>query len=156
MDLQHERDNLSAKVIEMANMNYAREPEFVKDRLKLRGTLNELSTIKQDLTSKSIKPIIDHMNQIQEKLASKAKEVEETSENIASSFLDGSIDHGEFLRQYIDKRKDTTKRRYIADRLAREVKQLSENAPHFTGESKQSDNQPPKPAPRSRRRVSFF
>lgn len=114
-----QRNELKRDVLSLAKFNYAREPDFVRDRLKLRNLVEEVSQIvrhTQELTEK-IKPVQKAL----EKKFSEAKILEEKSEAMAQDFLQQKITHEEFIKQYVELRKETIKKRLLADGLSNHI-----------------------------------
>lgn len=149
--LERERDEMRKQVLSLAETNYAREPEFVRDRLRLREQSEELARMLRQLESKHMEPILVQLNAVQAKLARDAMKHEEQSETMAHQFLVGACagpaegadgGHGcaegadptssggsceQFLRDYVELRGETIKRRILADRLAKERDALLSN-----------------------------
>lgn len=126
------------QVASLANYNYAREPEFVRDRLKLREITDDVAKMVKQVTGKHLEPILEKLSNIQEQLAHEARQREELSEAMAHRFLtadddddDGDNDnhepYDEFIRQYIGLRKETSRKRILADRLTKERDTLMSN-----------------------------
>ena len=72
------------------------------------------------ITSKYLEPILDKQNGVQDKLAQDARSCEESSEAMANEFLASSMPYDDFIKQYIPIRKETSKKRILADKLAKE------------------------------------
>lgn len=136
----------------MAKFNYAREPEFVRDRTKLREVLDDVAGMVRYTTSRHLEPILDKLNQLLNKLTSEATRHEELSESMAQDFLNGKKSYTEFIDQYIKLRKETSKKRIVADKLAKERTTLANT---ITPSSGNAPNYSPVPTPRQRKRVSF-
>lgn len=147
--LEQERDDLQRQVTNLANFNYAREPEFVRDRLKLRETLDEVNALRRRVSSKHLQPIVEKLNKTQSQLSAEARKYEEESESMAQEFLDGKKSYDDFVEEYIKLRHQTSQKRILADKLAKEKTKLSEDIPRPFGTNS------PTPAPRHRKRVSF-
>ena len=134
---------------DLADCNYAREPEFVQARLKLRETLDDVNEWRRRVTGRHLNPIIEKLNKAQEKLAEEARSLEKQSEQMAEDFLHGSKSLDLFIEDYIKLRKETSQKRILADRLAKEKNMLAVTIP------RQMDSSSPIPAPRQKKRVSF-
>lgn len=157
--LQKEREELKQRVAKLAIFNYAREPDFVRDRNKLRDTLDEVANLRRSIQSKYVNRILGQLERAQVKIDSEARSAEERSERMAKDFLDGNIRHEDFLQRYIDLRKNAIQRRIIADKLVKERSKLDENVSGASAKSKNSktlDQQnSPTPTPRQRKRLSL-
>ena len=134
----------------MASFNYAREPDFVRDRLRLRNLLDEVSSLKRRVTTKRLLPILEELNKAQSKLSTEARNSEEQSERMAQEFLDGGKTHDQFIEEYLKLRKETSKKRILADKLTKERNDLLEK---ISASPRGSDS--PLPNPRQRKRLSF-
>lgn len=146
--MHRELDELNKQVSSLANFNYAREPDFVRDRKKVRETVDEVAPLSRYITSRHLEPFIDRLGKTQDLLASEARKHEEQSEIMAKEFLSGRKSYDEFMEEYIAIRKQTSARRIQADKLAKERDRLAEIL------NKPIDS--PVPTPRQRKkRVSF-
>lgn len=146
--MRKELDELSKQVSSLANFNYAREPDFVRDRVKVKETIDDAAPLYRYITSKHLEPFLGRLGRAQSSLAEDARKCEEESERMASEFLSGKKGYEEFIDEYIAIRKQTSARRLKADKLSKERDHLAENL-----------NRPfdsPIPTPRQRKkRVSF-
>ena len=118
--LESEKKELSEDVIKLAKWNYAREPEFVRDRLKLKQITDEVSRIvrqSQSLKAKA-EPILE---KLEKKILNGLKEMEERSETMAQEFLKNQIPYDDFSDRYIELRKITNERRLLADSLRQHI-----------------------------------
>lgn len=152
--LIQKRDKLKVQVVELASLNYAREPEFVRDRLRSRELIGELNALKVHITIKHLRPLLKRLNLIQDKLTNETRECEDASEQLAAQYLDSRLEHDEFLTSYIEKRKEAIKRRALVDRFTKERASIEANIPKLDN-AESSYSYSPKPAIRQRRRVSL-
>lgn len=116
---------MAKQVFNLANFNYAREPEFVRNRLKLRDLSREVSNLIIKINSKHIEPILERLGSVQTDLANDARKYEESSESMAQDFLAGKKNYTEFIEEYIRLRNETSRKRILADRLAKERDSLT-------------------------------
>jgi hypothetical protein len=126
--LERERDSLKEQVLTLAYCNHAREPEFVRDRTKLRELTRSVAQLVKHLNSKHIEPIVSKLKLAQGRLAQAARRHEEESELVAQRFLESTTDSTkvqQFTNDYIEIRKEAIKKRTLADRLAKELDALS-------------------------------
>lgn len=147
--MQADRDCLQKQVNDLAIYNYAREPEFVRDRQKLRQTLDDVSALRRKVAMKHLQPILDKLNKAQNNISSEGRKYEEQSELLSSEFLNGDRSHEDFVEEYIKLRKETSRQRALADKLAQEREKLAENV------TRPFESASPIPMPRQRKRVSF-
>lgn len=159
LKLEKERDELRDQVVELANFNYAREPEFVKDRMRLREKLEDVADLKRIVASKWIMVLNTVMTKLeanQTKLSTNALRLEEDSEQVARAYLEGKLKHDQFIDQYIQLRKDASRARALADKLTKEKNILAQNWNNSTsGVIVDSKQESPKPAARQRKKVCF-
>ena len=113
--LEREKNQLEKQVISLARFNYAREPELTRDRLKLRQLVDEVSQVlkRLELVKERAEPVL---MKLRERPGIEARALEEKSEEFAQQFLSGKITYDVFTKQYIGLRKETSKKRLIADR----------------------------------------
>lgn len=161
-ELERQRDELKGEVLNLAEANYAREPEFVRQRARIRQQAEEVARVVKQLELKYMGPILAKLDEVQNKLAEEARRHEEMSEAMAHRFLlntscgggengfesgdanstqiIGDSDRGagatdpslaesyeQFIGNYIKLRKETSKKRLLADRLAKERSMLLSN-----------------------------
>lgn len=119
-------------VVELANLNYAREPIFAKDRSKIRNKLADIEALMRKLALLDISPALTKLDQARTLLSDKARELEQQSERLASEYLNGSKSHEKFQHEYLEIRKQSSKTRILADRLTEERNRLVENVPSNT------------------------
>lgn len=150
--LERELDDLKKQTTSLANFNYAREPEFVRDRLKLRETCDQVAAAVRHATTKLIEPILERLTTLQNELSNDARKHEELSELVAQEFLSGNKGYAEFIDEYISLRKETSKKRILADRLAKEKNELSSNIPKPHQTQQNLHKISPVPSPRRRKR----
>lgn len=148
--LEQERDTLKKQLHELADCNYAREPEFVQARLKLRESLDEVNAWRRRVIGRHLNPILEKLNKAESKLAEEARSFEEQSEQLAQEFMRNSKNVDSFTEEYIKLRKEASKKRLLADRLVKEKNMLAEAIPRQI-----MDPNSPIPAPRQKKRVSF-
>lgn len=147
--LNREHGTLTKQVNDLANFNYAREPEFVRNRLKLRDTLDEVATLRRRVT-KHLQPILNKLEVAKGKLSASAILAEEESEQVALSYLkEGSTSQDAFIELYVKLRKEAHEKRILADKLTKEKDMLANHIP------KPLESNSPIPTPRQRKRVSF-
>lgn len=125
--LRNELDELSKQVSSLANYNYAREPDFVRDRMKVRDTVDDAAPLCRHIATKHLEPFIDRLTEAQNLLTREARKREELSESLALDFLSRQTNYDEFINEYIDVRKETSIKRTLADKLAKERNKLAEN-----------------------------
>lgn len=142
------RDTLEAHVQALASYNYAREPEFVRDRINLREQIEQTNAIRRRIVHRYVDPIMHKLGATHEKLTKEAREAEEQSECLAKKYLDGELEHQAFIEQYMKIREVTSQKRTLADRLTKERNKLAEQI------TKPFELDSPVPVPR-RKRVSF-
>lgn len=156
-NLLKERNELKKQVVTLANFNYAREPQYVRDRLDLTCILDEVSNLRKRINSKQITPLVTKLEKALEALEKDAYEYEVQSELLQQQFLEKSLDYASFNEQYVKIRKQACVKRKLADQLAKEKlrlqeglqKKVSTNDPQLANVIAQSDNF------RKERRVSF-
>lgn len=147
--LQRQRDELRKQNADLAKFNYAREPEFVKDRLKLRQVLDDTATLKRRLMCKQLTPILEKLDICHANLLATTCQLEEQCERMASDFLEGRKSFDMFKAAYLQLRSSASRKRILADKLGQERARLLANLP------KPAATGSPVPAPRQRKRVSF-
>lgn len=169
--LIRERDDLRNQVIKLANYNYAREPDFVRDRVKLRETVDEVGHLKRHVERRIgllLDKVLDKLEKEEVKLNESASSKFEDSEKFAKSYLDGKLDtkHEHFIDEYTKLRKEAHKASILAEKLTQEKGKLAQDyVAKVTSTSKDvnnnlsadvnNNNSSPVPTPRQKRRVSF-
>lgn len=146
--LNKEHANLKKQVNDLANFNYAREPEFVRDRLTLRDTLDDVATLRRRVT-KHLQPILNKLELTQKKLSTAADSAQKESEQVENSYLEGVTTQDTFIELYVKLRKEAHEKRILADKLTREKNMLTGCVP------KPFESNSPIPTPRQRKRVNF-
>lgn len=137
----------------MATQNYAREPEHVRNRMKLLTIIDDLNELKKTITTLKVKPIMDKLKTIEQSLQDSANSNEiDQVEQIQQDFFAGKISHQVFLRTFIETQKELTKRRIIVDRFVKERTNLEINIPKL----ERGQSYGPIPMPRQRRRSSLL
>jgi len=113
--LTQQRNNLEKQVLSLAKFNYAREPEFVRDRLRLRELVEEVSQLVKHTheLARKLKPL----QKCLKKQTEETRQLEEKSEAMAQDFLQGNMRLDEFTSKYVDLRKETVRKRLIVDGL---------------------------------------
>lgn len=147
-----ERNTLNDQVVKLGNFNLAREPDFVRGRLSLRNIVEEVDETIRRLDIKYLQPILEKLNRAEEQLSLIARKYEEESEQLAQQFLDKSLAYDGFIEKYIKLRKEASKKRVLADRLAREKSMLADTSKFIKTRSANLIN-PPAPTPPRRKKV---
>lgn len=161
--LQKEHEELKQTVAKLAIFNYAREPDFVRDRNKLRDTLDEVANLRRSIQCKYVNRILGQLERAQVQIDTEARSAEEKSERMAKDFLDANIGHEDFLERYINIRKNAIQKRIIADKLTKERSKLDENVSGTSPRNNNNNNNnktfaqqnSPTPTPRQRKRLSL-
>lgn len=124
--LEDERELLLASTRSLAEFNLARQNEYESDRFKLLTLVGDTNCLKREIEDKSTKlSEMSRRTSLESTLAvvlEATAQAEKDSENVATRFLDNSIDYDTFLSQYTDKRTLAHLRRIKADRLRQETK----------------------------------
>lgn len=119
--LETEREMLIASVKSLAEFNLARQPTFETNRSQLVAAVDEANQLKAEIEQKGAKLVeISQRTSLESTLAvmlAATTEAEEESENVAQSFLSGTIPYDTFVNDYIEKRKLAHLRRIKADKM---------------------------------------
>lgn len=129
--------------------NYAREPEYVRDRVKIREIVEDTASIRRRIV-KSHLPLLDLLSKTHCQISLDARKYEEESEGMAQEFLSGNKSYDEFIRDYLEARMKATGKRALADRLAKEKNLLA----GLNDLTKVNGTYSPIPKPRQRKKVS--
>lgn len=117
---------MNAENIALATCNYAREPEFARDRMNLRKINEEVDSLRRRITSRHIKPMLGKLKTSHDKLCSDVRKLEEDSEKMANDMLTGNKPFNDFVDDYTPIRKRINSRRMLTDRLAKEYGKLDQ------------------------------
>eukprot|EP00117_Sycon_ciliatum_P045757 scpid80712/ scgid32853/ Vacuolar protein sorting-associated protein 37A; ESCRT-I complex subunit VPS37A; Hepatocellular carcinoma-related protein 1 len=123
--IQDRREALAKEVEEQARKNMERKPEYEEKRQQLSDTYDELTTMRQtydqlvqrqaDLSEKYSPPMILTQLRID------ASAVDEEAEQVAESFLSGSLPVDEFVSQFMEKKKLSHTRHAKVEKLSARV-----------------------------------
>lgn len=114
-----------ASVKSLAEYNLGRQSNYESDRSKLLVLVGDCNKLKEDIQEKATK-LLDlskktSLESTQAVLLQAAESAERDSENLAQSYLNNSIDHETFVKEFLDKRKLAHLRRIKQDRLHKET-----------------------------------
>lgn len=152
---------LSQQVLTLADFNYAREPVLNRQRAALQRSIEEVSSLRSRITQRHVKPIMKRLNELQIKLSTHAKSLEDESDRMAQDLLEGRLAFEDCLERYLKTRKETSKQQILADRLAKEKDKLAQTvttSTKFLNQRKLVETQqdkPPSPMPRTKKRASM-
>lgn len=151
-----ERDELIAQNKELASLNYASEPEFVRNRMRLHEIIEDINSLKITMITRRIRPLMEKLTNTEKQLQEYARASEEDSEQVSEKFLSGNISYDEFVKQYINSRKQVSKRRVLADRFLKEKILIESNVPKLDrGQSYMYSPVPPQRKRRAETRTSM-
>lgn len=118
------RNQLRKQIATLASLNYAREPQLVRDRNKLTSELEQVKNLQKKINLKYINPFMAMLDKALDITISQLRKFEEQSEQLAQSFLMSYIGYETFIEQYIDIRKKVSIKRILADKLVREKEKI--------------------------------
>lgn len=116
--------------------------------MKIREIVEDTAALRKRII-RSQQPLLEHLSKMHCQITLEARKFEEESEKMAQEFLAGNMNYDEFIRLYVEVRRQATRKRALADRLAKERNTLADNVP------KVNVTNSPIPTPRQRKKVSI-
>lgn len=114
-----------ASVRSLAEFNLGRQSDYESDRSQLLVLVGDCNKLKEEIQEKATKLVElskrTSLASTRAVLLEATEQAEKDSENLAKSFVDTSLDHDSFVKDYINKRTLAHLRRIKHDKLARET-----------------------------------